>query len=63
MLPPEMVTKEKMKLIEEQNERVFASLKRSMNSNDPVWKLKEAEIMQNKDKIIHPVRSTTEAKK
>jgi len=63
MLPPEMVTKEKMKLIEEQNERVFASLKRTMNSNEPVWKLKEAEIMQNKDKIIHPVNGPIETKK
>ena len=39
-LPPELVTDEKLREVNEQNERIFASLKRTMESNEPIWKMK-----------------------
>lgn len=43
-----MVTEKKLKEIQAQNKAIFASLKRTMNSNDPVWKLKEAEAVDGR---------------
>ena len=38
MLPPELVTPERIKQTEEQNKLVFDALQKSMASNDPIWK-------------------------
>lgn len=47
-LPPHYVTDAKMKEIEKQNELVFDQLKRAMNSDEPVWKMKENPLEKNK---------------
>ena len=40
-LPAEMTSEKRLKEIELENEKIFASLKRTMNSNEPIWKLEK----------------------
>lgn len=48
MLPADMVTQDKLKEIEEQNRRLFSSLKEAANSDEPIWKINMKQLTDSK---------------
>lgn len=49
-LPPEKVTPEALSKTEKRNQLIFDSLKETMNSDEPVWKL-QAKVQEMQKKM------------
>lgn len=51
-LPPEKVTPEALRKVEKQNQEIFNSLKETMKSDEPIWKM-ESKINQKMKDLPH----------